>query len=393
MQQFSFNDYGAYLEQDFRHRWLRPALLREKLEKYRRFPSLQWEILGRSEEGRPIESIRFGEGAIKVLAWTQMHGNEPTATMALIDLLNFLTNEDEYDPYRRALQQHFTILFIPMLNPDGAERFSRRNALNIDPNRDALRWQSAEMQIFRKEFDRFQPHWAFNLHDQRNFFSVGNTGRTATISFLAASENEERELTAVRRKSMQLIAGMWRGTQHLIPGHFGRYTDEFYPAALGEFFHIQKVPCVLIESGAYPDDPHRDMARKLNFCLILQALELIQSEGYTRENLQHYFDIPENGKNLFDLIIRNCRLVNGVKTIRADLGFMYQETVQENELVRKLILTDIGDLSYRHGIAEQEGGAVAGELQLDKPAHFHMKVSGKEVQFENGYRNEKHQSL
>ncbi|HBF18547.1 MAG TPA: hypothetical protein DDW81_00535 [Cryomorphaceae bacterium] len=85
--------------------------------------------------------------------------------------------------------------------------------------------------------------------------------------------------------------------------------------------------------------------------------------------------------------------MNGVKTIRADLGFMYQETVQENELVRKLILTDIGDLSYRHGIAEQEGGAVAGELQLDKPAHFHMKVSGKEVQFENGYRNEKHQSL
>ena len=46
----------------------------------------QFEVrtLGESMEGRPIRMISIGEGETDVLLWSQMHGNEPTATMAIM---------------------------------------------------------------------------------------------------------------------------------------------------------------------------------------------------------------------------------------------------------------------------------------------------------------------
>ena len=45
------------------------------------------EEIGRSLEGRAIEHVWFGTGATHVLLWSQMHGDEPTATCALLDVL------------------------------------------------------------------------------------------------------------------------------------------------------------------------------------------------------------------------------------------------------------------------------------------------------------------
>src|SRR5690606_30804016 len=53
------------------------------------------EALGQSIKGRDIYQLAYGEGTIKVLLWSQMHGNESTATMALFDLFNFLEGEDD----------------------------------------------------------------------------------------------------------------------------------------------------------------------------------------------------------------------------------------------------------------------------------------------------------
>src|SRR5690554_1949995 len=40
--------------------------------------------LGKSVQGREIFQLAYGNGSIKVLLWSQMHGNESTATMALM---------------------------------------------------------------------------------------------------------------------------------------------------------------------------------------------------------------------------------------------------------------------------------------------------------------------
>ena len=65
-----------------------------------------------------------------------MHGDEPSATPALLDLADTLLASDA--PEHRAILEGLTLLMVPMLNPDGAERYARRNAQAIDINRDAL---------------------------------------------------------------------------------------------------------------------------------------------------------------------------------------------------------------------------------------------------------------
>ena len=66
-----------------------------------------------------------------------MHGDEPTATQAIFDIFNLLISND-FTKEKKDILKHVTLHFLPMLNPDGAENFARRNALGIDINRDAL---------------------------------------------------------------------------------------------------------------------------------------------------------------------------------------------------------------------------------------------------------------
>jgi hypothetical protein len=45
--------------------------------------------LGKSTEGREIFIVKAGSGKTRVLLWSQMHGDEPTATQALFDISIF----------------------------------------------------------------------------------------------------------------------------------------------------------------------------------------------------------------------------------------------------------------------------------------------------------------
>lgn len=153
--------------------------------------------------------MTWGNGKTKVMLWSQMHGNESTATMALFDLFNFLeASGDEHDDLRNLLKSSLNLKFIPMLNPDGADAFKRRNNLDIDLNRDAISQISPEAVILKKARDDFEPEFGFNLHDQQIYYNVVNTPKQATISLLAPAYNYETEINEVRGRAMQTIAGM-----------------------------------------------------------------------------------------------------------------------------------------------------------------------------------------
>lgn len=389
-QSFLIEDYQLYFEQDFRHRWLRPHHLYEKLEKYRNHQDLIIEKVGMSFQGRDIHITKWGNGPITVLCWTQMHGNEPTSTMAVVDLLNFLLAQDKYDELRNVLKKQIQVVIVPMLNPDGAEVFSRRNALGIDPNRDALTQQTPEIRTLLKVVKELKPEWCFNLHDQRNIFSAGKTNNTATISFLAASADVDKTLAPVRKLSMQMIGTLKEAIEELLPHKIGRYSDEYYHRALGEHFHKNEIPCILIESGAHKDDPLRDLARKANFIALLSAFETIATGKIKNGSTEVYKAIPENDINMLDLIIRDCEIDLDQGPVKVDIGLLYEEkpNFNTNTLDRYFVINDIGDLQFQFGIEEELGAVLVSDykdLKLDSPANFTVRLSNNTtIELKNG---------
>jgi predicted deacylase len=86
-----------------------------------------------------------------------MHGDEPTATLAFLDILGILTGPGSRERWAKELLARTTVHAIPMLNPDGAERARRVNAAGIDINRDALALVSPEARILREAQRQLRP--------------------------------------------------------------------------------------------------------------------------------------------------------------------------------------------------------------------------------------------
>ncbi|HJR99837.1 MAG TPA: M14 family zinc carboxypeptidase, partial [Flavobacterium sp.] len=184
----------------------------------------QLSVIGQSVQGRPIYKYIIGTGKTKIYLWSQMHGNESTTTKALFDFLNLLHSESDL---AKSFLANFTFCCLPMLNPDGATLYTRANANEIDLNRDSQGLTQPESKVLRAVFEEFKPDFCYNLHDQRTIFGVADTGKPATVSFLAPSYNEEREINDSRQKAINLIAGMNAVLQGFIPGQIGRFDDSF----------------------------------------------------------------------------------------------------------------------------------------------------------------------
>lgn len=311
------------------------------------------EALGQSIKGRDIYQLAYGEGTIKVLLWSQMHGNESTATMALFDLFNFLEGEDdEFDSLRHLIKERLSLRFIPMVNPDGAEVFQRRNSLDIDLNRDAIDEATPEARILKTAREAFQPAFGFNLHDQQIYYNAKGSNKPATISVLAPAYNEAKQINEVRKKSMQVIVGMNRILQEVIPGHVGKYDDAFEPRAFGDNFQKWGTSTILIESGGYPNDPEKQYIRQLNFMIILSALYEIATENYHQYEVEDYFAIPDNDNKLMDLIVRNVKIDQRGQFYEVDLGIKQQEYSLDSGYRLSGSIVDKGDLSVFYGYNE-----------------------------------------
>jgi hypothetical protein len=314
-----------------------------------------WQVteLGKSVQGKSIYQMSYGDGPTKVMLWSQMHGNESTATMALFDLFNFLEGEnDEFDEIRNQIKNKLSINFIPMVNPDGMDLWIRRNALDIDLNRDAVALQSPEAVILKNARDNFSPEFGFNLHDQQIYYTAGESPNPATISVLAPAYNYETEINDVRKKAMQVIVGMNNLMQEIAPNLIGKYDDAFEPRAFGDNFQKWGTSTILIESGGYPNDPEKQHIRKLNFVLILNALVEIADQTYTQYALEDYFSIPDNATRLMDLVIRNVSLTKDSLNFKADLGIRRKEVDAHGDYFVNTSIEEFGDLSVFYGYDE-----------------------------------------
>jgi len=348
-----FNEYSKYEVEGFSNMKVDPDFLQKQIDLITdKAPGLfEIRLLGHSVEDRPIRMVSIGNGDIDVLMWSQMHGNESTATRSIVDLLSFIAENREQKSVNSLLQD-LRIHFIPMLNPDGASRWTRENAIGIDLNRDALRLIAPESQILKRVRDSLNADYGFNLHDQSKYYNVERLSNEASISFLATAFDYEKSRSAGRDEAMQLISYLYQINQKYIPNHTGRYNDDFEPRAFGDNIQKWGTKLILIETGGFKNDPDKQLGRKLNFVLIGSALEAIRKGLHKAIAVEQYSQIPSNDRNLFDLKIEKVqKKVNG-SYYTVDLGYYIEKSdnvSNKDQVVYQVTLEDQGDLSTYAG--------------------------------------------
>lgn len=304
-------------------------------------PRLRVEEVGRSMQGRVLRTVTFGNGPVTVLLWSQMHGDEPTATMALADIFAWMAAPGS-DPLRDRLARELTVVMLPMLNPDGAARYQRHNAAGIDINRDARNLSTPEGRTLKALRDRLQPAFGFNLHDQGARTRVGRNGPQAAIALLAPAADAERSYGEVRSRARHVAAGIARTLAPELPDRIAKYDDAFNPRAFGDLMQTWGTSTVLIESGALPGDPEKQELRRLHVPAILGALDAIATGGYASSDINDYERLPFNTGGAVDLLVRGGQLViGGMPPLRADVAINFDDAV--NKTGGRI--TEVGDLS------------------------------------------------
>jgi hypothetical protein len=371
-----------FIEHDIKDRLVKHQTIELLLKK---LPSeFTVETKGQSEEERSINLVTWGRGNIKIFLWSQMHGNEATGTMALFDLMNFLQNE-AYRATANVLAENCTLYLLPMVNPDGAERFIRRNSRQIDINRDFTNTLTAEARLLRSLREEIDPDFGFNLHDQDTLWSVQGSRKSATLSYLAPSFNSSLSFNETRTKAMQVIADIYETLKNFLPGRIGLFPDDFEPRAFGDNFQLAGTSTILLEAGGYKDDYEKQEVRKYFFLSILKGLSSIVSGTFKEKTIEAYHEIPKNDKQLFHVLIDKVA-VNGLTT---SIGLNYEEMYdpEEQKLIRKYSVTDIGDLRYSNSYQCYEGEnlKIIKFLTINSLANFELLQNDKKIlSFSNG---------
>lgn len=281
------------------------------------------EEVGESFLGRSIQMMTVGKGTQKVLLWSQMHGNEPSATPALVDMAHYLLGHAD-EPGPTAILEHLTLLMVPMLNPDGTELYVRRNAQAIDINRDALNLTTPEGRALKAVRDRHEPVLGFNLHDQDRRKAVGDTGVLATNAVLAVAGDPEGTVTPGRLRAKRACSAIVKALAPFMPGGMARYDEDWSPRAFGDNMTAWGTPVVLIESGGLPSGhPFTDLTR-LNFVALLTVLEDLVADDLAQHDPEIYEELPRNQNNAWtEVVVRDGYLLQPgtSRAYRADLSF------------------------------------------------------------------------
>jgi Zinc carboxypeptidase len=117
------------------------------------------ELIGFSEEGRPLPIFYIGETAapLRILIMAGQHGDEPlameaVANFATVKALSSTTYADCY------------VAVLSCLNPDGLAAQTRKNARGIDLNRDHQLLAAAETQALHRFVRAWRPHLIVDVH-------------------------------------------------------------------------------------------------------------------------------------------------------------------------------------------------------------------------------------
>ena len=340
--------------------------------------------IGKSVNNNSIYSVEVGTGPKKILMWSQMHGNESTTTKALFDLFNFL----KFDiSEAQNFKKEYTLLCIPILNPDGALAYTRENINNIDLNRDAINLSQPESCILTEVFNSFKPDFCFNLHDQRSIYAAGNTKNPATVSFLSPAFNDARDINAVREKAIVVIVAMNNELQKHIPNQIGRFDDTFNANCVGDTFQSLGVPTILFEGGHFPMDYQREETRKYLFIALFTALTSINENDVVPSKIAEYMNIPQNIPHFYDFIYKKIKINDNSSKKIITFAAHYDEILSKNEILFEANFVAIEGCENAFGHVEYDGNESiysdnnSNFPDIGKKANFYLNNN---IKFVNG---------
>ena len=344
-----WDEYPRYCISPVIHSDLRHADVVRQLASFQAAHTKTVEItpLGESVEGRSISMLTLGDGSSSVLAWSQMHGNEPTHTAALLDFLNFLLESPEH-PTAEAILTVCKLHLILMLNPDGAERWTRRNAQDIDINRDALHLQSPEGRILRDVVNDLKPDFALNLHNQRPRTTVTQSQQVASLSLLVPPVDAEDSDAENVVRAKQLAGCLAKTVAPFCPGPVSRYDADFMPRCFGEWVQQQGAATMTIEAGGW-STVNAEPLVQLHLHGLIAAFKAIATSSFLTITPDIYKSLPRTGEHdLFDQLLRDVTIINGAGqgAFRADLGINFSQIVPTP---RGGTIVDLGDLQVTTG--------------------------------------------
>ena len=318
--------------------------------------AIEVNTLGRSAEGREVLMAVVGAGPRKVLAWTQMHGDEPTHTAVLLDLIRFLLASPDH-PAAASILAGCSLHAVLILNPDGAERRIRENAQGIDINRDALALASPEANLLRKAVETVRPDFALNLHNHNPRVTAGDTPEPAAVALLAPPIDQQGSMTSSIRTAEKMASCFCAAVAPYAGGRVARYRAEYMPRAFGEWIQGQGIATLLIEAGGWSELDATPL-RQIHFCGLAALLADIAADGCQSAEATIYRELPLTGEQeLFDLLIRGASIVNadGRSPCKAELGVNSpSRKLQSAATLHDASIVEIGDLRQRRGKAEVE---------------------------------------
>jgi len=184
---------------------------------------------------------------------------------------------------------------------------------------------------------------------------------------------------------MLVIAEMFLAMDDVLPQHIGLFDDEFEPRAFGDNFQKEGTATILIEAGGYKDDFEKQEIRKFYFGAILAGLNAIVTKQYEQQQLEHYFAIPKNNKQIFHLLIHGI-VVDGTEV---SVGINYDECPTDGgcSTIKNYVIQDIGDLSFCDAYQTYAAASlrVEGQITISKDADFKLFQDDRLIlAFQNG---------
>ncbi len=91
-------------------------------------------VVGRSVENREIRAMAIGSGSKFAIFDGSLHGNEKTGAFVCLRVAELLIEYYRSDSYWQSRLSQYTVIIVPVVNPDGFVRNTRENANGVDLN-------------------------------------------------------------------------------------------------------------------------------------------------------------------------------------------------------------------------------------------------------------------